>query len=225
MTNDIWHMVTDPRSFWYNRVSPIARAGIELATHKDWRGVNRTAVEQLQDVATWIVPASMEGFVPGASTRETGVVESLGRSVGVMSRKDTAVTQVREMARDYNRNSRDPTAIAWQKSRDQETLPDSAYRDLDSLLEAGDLKGAKREYDRLIREGHKPSVIAARYRNFRPFTGTVARDKTFYNSLSKQNRKLYDRARAEHQQQNERFKQIKGTVPTPDEAQTPAFAE
>lgn len=208
VTNDIWHMITDPRSFWYNRLSPITRTAIELTTHKDWRGVNRNVIEQVQDVASWIVPASMEGLVPGSSKRETGVVESLGRSVGVMSRKDTAITQMREMARDFNRDSEDPDARAFQKSRDQETLPDSAYRDLDMLLEAGDLKGARKEYDRLVREGHKPSVIAARFRNFRPFTGTVERDKAFYNSLSTKERKLYDRARAEHQQQYERFKKI-----------------
>lgn len=208
VVGDIWHAVTDPRSFWYNRFSPITRTVIEASTKKDWRGVNRTTVEQMEDVASWIVPTSMEGLVPGAVKRDSSVLESAGRSMGVMSRKDTPATRIADMARDFNRDSKDPQAVAYQKARDQETLPESAYRDLDTLLESNDLKAAKKEYDRLVKEGHKPNVIATRYRNFRPFTGTVERDKAFYNSLSLRNRKLYDRARAEHQEQNERFKKI-----------------
>ena len=101
VVQDAWHLLTDPRSFWYNRISPISRTLIETTTKKDWRGMNRDALEQIEDAASWIVPISAEGFVPGATSRGTGIPAAVMQSVGVMSRKDTPAMEVRDLARTF----------------------------------------------------------------------------------------------------------------------------
>jgi len=63
---DAWHMFTDPRGFWYNRLSPLLRTLTELATSRDWRGIKRTSLEQLGDFLRWAVPAGTAA--PGTPT-------------------------------------------------------------------------------------------------------------------------------------------------------------
>jgi hypothetical protein len=167
-----------------------------------------------------------QGLVPGARTRDESLPTAALRSVGLMSRRDTPTMRIKDLARDFNRQSSDPAARSWQKSRDQETLPDSDYRKLDTLLEADDLKGAKKEYDRLVGSGHRAVRIAARFRTIRPFTGTRERDQDFYNSLSDGQKKVYDRALADQREQGKRFFSMFGTpAQTNDAEEVPAFSE
>ena len=44
---DVVHLMSDPRGFTFNRLSPVVgRGGLELATERDYRGVKRNFFEQ-----------------------------------------------------------------------------------------------------------------------------------------------------------------------------------
>lgn len=207
VAQDVWHMFTDPRSFWYNRISPLARTAVELATSRDWRGIRRSGIEQLGDLASWLAPVGFEGFLPGARGRELTPVQMIGQSVGVMSRKFTAASEIRPWAQSFNRQSADPGARLWQKQRDQEVTPESDYSRLTTALEMNDLDRARREYDRLIAGGHKAEVVQRYYAHARPFTGTVARERDFVAQLSPRQAEVYRRAQAEHSAIYQRLQQ------------------
>ena len=116
--------------------------------------------------------------------------------------------------------------VTGRNHRDQETLPDSDYQKLDMLLENNDLKAAKVEFDRLIKTGHLAGRIAGRFKSLRPFTGTRGRDVEFYNSLSDEQKKMYDRAKNEQQEQAKRFFAMFQSQPqTNNTEDVPAFSE
>ena len=224
--SDIWTLLTEPRQFISGRTAAPARIGVEAITGRDWRGVKRDTLEQMDDAMLQLVPMWAQGLVPGARGRDESLTAAAGRTFGVMSRRDTPGMRIHNLAADFNRSSSDPAARSWQKARDQETLPDSDYRRLDTLLEANELKAAKKEYDQLVASGHRAVRIAARFRTLRPFTGTRERDLEFYNSLTDEQKKVYDRAKTEQQEQAKRFFSMFRSVPQTNKTEdVPAFAE
>jgi hypothetical protein len=208
---DAWHMFSDPRSFWYNRVSPITRTAIEATTSRDWRGIKRTSLEQIEDFASWVVPVPLEGLVPGARSRETTLASAALQSVGVGSRKASPASDIRDKAADFNRSSNDPAARRYQERMDAETHAESDYRRLDDALDAGDQKRAAREYRALIDSGHKPERIDERYREIHnPFTGTQGREKQFKQTLSGPVLRQYAEAMKERQTRLDKFHAMLG---------------
>jgi hypothetical protein len=207
VVQDAWHMLYDPRSFWYNRVSPIARTAVELGTSRDWRGIKRTSVEQLGDLANWLVPVGFEGLLPGARGRELTPAQMAGQSVGIMTKRYTAATEVRAWAKDFNQHG-DPAARTWQKQREQQTLPESDYNKLTTLLEMDDLAGARKEYQRLLKKGHTARAMNARYSGSHPFTGTIVREAAFVAQLDPNQARIYRRAQAEHTRTYQQFRRM-----------------
>lgn len=56
---DVQHMITDPRSFAYNRLSPIIRTATEAMTGRDDRGIRKSAYGQFKDFVSWAIPISV----------------------------------------------------------------------------------------------------------------------------------------------------------------------
>ncbi len=222
IVGDMWHMLMDPKSFAAGRLSPLARIAYETISQRDLRTgarkeppiatewmPGRVAQNLVVDLAKWLLPVGSEGFMPGAAGREQGPADTLLGSVGVGSRKFTANTQVSEWARDFNRNSPDPAARTHQRQSDAAAHGESAYRQLDALLDAGKLDLASTEYEELLKDGHKADSVAKRYSQVnRAFTGANAREHDFKASLNPQQIAIYERAIDERKQRQSAFQQM-----------------
>jgi len=222
IVNDLYHLARDPVSFASGRFGPLTRTAIEAVTQRDMRtGARikvpietnssplRSAEIAVKQLASWLVPVGMEGLLPGAAGREqTGPGQVALSLVGVGSRKFTAQTQVSDWARTFNRNG-DASARTYQRHRDDEARGESDYRKLDALLDAGKLDQAAEEYAELVKDGHKPESVQARYDKTKPmFTGKKDREDLFVQSLSAGQRQIYDRATQEREERAARFKQM-----------------
>lgn len=80
---DIQHLITDPRSFVYYRLSPgIMKPAIEAVTARDNWGRKRDATEQLKDWATAAVPIAGQGFF---AKKDYDLYQSIMGSFGISS--------------------------------------------------------------------------------------------------------------------------------------------
>lgn len=208
LVNDIYHLVTDPKSFWQGRLGPLPRTAYEAIGQRDMRtearisvpfetqsAVWRSAQIAAKDLLQWLVPVWTEGLLPGAAGKEQTGPGQVGLAlVGVGSRKYTAQTEVYQWAKDFNRDSTDPAARLYQQQRDSEARGESAYRKLDALLDAGDTQQAAQEFQSLVAEGHRPQSVMAHYDRMQPFTGSAARERAFVQQLSATENGVYQRA-------------------------------
>ncbi len=219
IVGDFYHLLTDPKSFAAGRLSPFARIGIESITGRDLRTgarkeppiqtefvPSRVAQNAVMDVINWLTPIPADGLLPGAAGKEQTAAGMLLSSIGVGNRKFTASMQIRDLAADFNRNSEDPATRDFQLKRDGSAWGNSDYRKLDALLDAGDLAGARQEYDGLLKDGKVPANIEGRYERQAPFTGNQKREAKFLESLTPKQRELYEKARAEQTARNQVFK-------------------
>ena len=208
IVQDAFHLAFEPRSFWYNRMSAFTRTATEVATQRDWRGVKRTPIEQVEDMLSWLVPAGVEGMVPGTrKANEQSFVSAALGSAGIGSRKATAGQEIRELATSYVQEHGDAAAKRELEYQDKVSHPESAYRDLDNALDGGNVKEAKAEYDLLLTKGFTPKAVFEHYDVFsekgtlkRPWTGRIATERAFFNSLTEPQRKAYLRAVEERKQ-------------------------
>lgn len=205
--------------FLTGRLGPWTRSIIEGIFGRDLRtggrkdllfktdsGVLRAAEIVAQDLADWLIPIGFEWLKPNQAAREQTTAGTIALGlVGVGSRKYSPATKVFDWAREFNRHSEDPAARTWQRQRDESTYEESIYRKLDNLLAAGDFKRARSEYEELIKDGHTPENIAARYRRATYFTGSRAREEDFRESLTSDQAKVYDTAQAERAARGEQF--------------------
>lgn len=224
IVNDIWHLMQDPVSFAAGRLGPLSRAMIEAFTQRDMRTGTRIPVPfeteskslravqvLIKDLAEWLIPAGAEGLMPGAKGRgDTSIGQVALATLGVGSRKYTAQTQTYELARDFNHSSNDPGVQLAQKRRDAEAHAASAYSRLDNLLDAGDTRAARGEYEALLAEGYKDDSIERHYQaTERPFTSSNSeQEAAFREWMDKHHPKLYDKAIAEREKLEDAFYQM-----------------
>jgi hypothetical protein len=219
----MWHLLSDPASFAAGRLAPITKIGIEdgIMGGRDLRtGARkdvpidtqsksfRMAQNIVMDLVNWITPIPFESALPGSQGRDQTAAGMALSSVGVGSRKFSAVGQIHDLAAQFNRNNPDKAAQAFQAKRDNNTFGHSDYSKLDNLLDAGDTAGAQKEYQALLDEGKKPSTIEARYDRTIPFTGNQDREMQFRASLTPEQQKLYARAREEQQARQKAFSNL-----------------
>ncbi len=83
MPSDIMHMLTDPRSFVWNRLNPmLTRIGMEAGTGRDQWGHERSGMQQVEDIGRNVLPIPVQG-IPGLRTsREETNAEAVGRAMG-----------------------------------------------------------------------------------------------------------------------------------------------
>ena len=210
IVGDFWHALTDPKSFAAGRLSPFSRIGIESVTGRDLRTgarkeppiqtewvPGRVAQNVVVDLANWMTPITVEGMLPGAAGREQTLGSMALSSVGIGSRKFTAGMEIHDLARDFNLSSDDPATRNAQNRKDAGAYAQSPYRKLDALLDAGELDKAGQEIKSLQAEGKTLDQIANRYeRNFY-YTGSAAREQSFYSKLTDKQKELYRKAKHE----------------------------
>lgn len=198
---DVQHLVTDPRRFIYNRLSPASRTTVEGVTSRDDRGMNRNFWEQAKDVASWLLP------IPTQKRSDQTITESIIGATGVANKKYSARNQIYEKVADWKKNNPDPKIQEQYEQARAETRADSPYKPLRDYVEKGDAKAVREEYQKLLKT-HTRDQIA---RSFvpKPFTGSAAGDAKFVRSLSPADQQLYNRAKSEQEKLRREFYRLK----------------
>ena len=198
---DVQHLLTDPRSFWYNRLSPITRTAGEYVTSRDDRGIKRSSAEQFVDFLSWFKPIPMQ-IRPGES-----VSQSLLASAGVPGRRYGKQQELYEVLDNWRSKQTDPAIKEAYDRQRQETHVQSIYGPLRLALASDNLTQARREYQKLL-QSRTPERITASLNPERPFTGSRATEAKFIAALSPEQKKIYEQAREERRRLRERLDQI-----------------
>lgn len=192
---DIWRLFKDTRQFVYGRLNPIfGRGTAELLTGRNYRGEKITASETFKEALTSWVPIQMRGLPGFKSLTETqrnatiNAWEQFLGSIGIQVSRYSPVSKVYQLANDWRK--------AQGEKEDRGTYPVSKYQPMRYALEDGDLKTAEIEYNKLVEAGLTPPKIMLGFREAlnHPFTGSTAKDRAFKNSLTPENKALYDEA-------------------------------
>jgi hypothetical protein len=77
---DILHLFTDPRGFFYNRLSPIGRAAVEGTTGRDQYGRKQSVTQQAKDFVGEALPIPFQGY---RKRSESGPLETGLTAVGI----------------------------------------------------------------------------------------------------------------------------------------------
>lgn len=199
IAGDVQHLFTDPRSFVYNRLSPISRAGVEALMGRDDRGIKRGVMEQLEDMASWLVPISMD-----KRSTETMTQKILG-SAGVRQANYSSIQQANNLAKDWTKKN------VKEKTIEMLSKDDKNYS-LTVMLQNGNDEGAKKLIDEMKKAGDKG--ISIKKRLLGPLTKNAATEAQFVNSLNPQQRKLYDQSRQARGALYQKYLELGGSMPT-----------
>lgn len=193
---DMWRLATDPSTFVKNRLNPLySRTALEFITKKDNFGRPRDSLEQLQDLAQTIIPISFR------SDKERTLWENFLGALGVVNKRFTAETQVRQFVADFNKSKGNKPAI--------QIIEESPYLQLRRALENGDTKRADKELTKL-ETSKSEDIILKYFDNYadRPFAGSKANDEEMLQGLSDAKRKIYTQAQKERQLVSARFDEL-----------------
>jgi hypothetical protein len=172
---DVIHLMSDPRGFTFNRLSPVVgRGGLELATERDYRGVKRNFFEQMTDL--------LKSGIPISFNRKNGqnVLESFGNAFGVQNQRYDAVQNIYQKAADFKAENKIQTPYETIYNPDEDK-----FKALRNAVYDGNQPLAKKEYEKLkleipadkIRDHFRRSLTMT-------FTGSKENDLKFYNSLN-----------------------------------------
>lgn len=209
---DIWRAFNDSRKFIYGRLSPIVgRGAIELLTGKNYRGEKTTHLETLQDMlASWIpiTLRNLPGFdklSPSQANRTVSAYESFLGALGLQISRHSPINRTYQLAHDYMR--------AQGEKEDRGSYPISKYQQLRYALEDADIERAAAEIQRLrTEENLVGGKLAKGFHEslFHPWTKGKAMDHKFRDSLSKDDRMLFDEAENQRRRVWSRFNQAVG---------------
>lgn len=190
LLGDVQHLVTDPRSFWYNRMSPFIRTATEYVTGRDDRGIRRSSAEQLADAAAWFQPISLQ------KRSDMTHAQALLAGAGISSKSDTRQQELYKVMDDWRQKQKDPKiAEAYDRWR-KETHADSPYTALRHALQNEDYKQAAVENKKLLAIRNQAQIMQA-LSPLKPFTGSKVAEVKFIQAMTPEQKKLYDKARAE----------------------------
>lgn len=162
-----------------------------------------------KDVAEWMTPMAVDGFIGGAAKGQTGPGQMIAATVGISSKKESATSKIYDLAGQFNRNSKDAAARSFQQERDNSSGPPSDYRILDNLLDAGKLDAAQKAYDALRAGGHAAKSIAAHFDRNLYYSGNAQRERSFVASLTPEQRSIYQQAAAERAARRQVFDRLR----------------
>lgn len=194
---DLYRSVKDHRAFWYARLNPlIGKGGVQYLSGTDWRGQKVSAGKTTKELLTQPVPLALRPLVGIGNTPLSGWEEIAG-AAGLKISRYSVSGEMRTKAHEWMAASRDPKIQAAEARYQQTTFPDSDYKPLREALIKNDVRGARQTYDALLRT-RTPEQISRAFSTERPFTGSNAAERQFYNSLSAEDKELYQQAKKEH---------------------------
>jgi hypothetical protein len=103
MPSDIFHGLTDPRDFAYNRLNPLlVRTTVEGITGHDIRGQKVGAERQVVDLLKNVTPISLQNFVPAFRYPDQTAAEGAMKGLGLAVSQDVspALRLARQLASD-----------------------------------------------------------------------------------------------------------------------------
>jgi hypothetical protein len=206
---DIIHLLSDPRGFTFNRLSPvIGRGSIELATGRDYRGVKRDFLDQMGDLLKSGIPISMN------HKNGQNILETFGNALGVQNQRYDAQQNIQQKAADFKsaNNIKVPYETIYNPDDDK-------FSALRNAIHEGNQKLAQSEFNKL-KGIIPPSKI---YQHFklslnRTLTGSRANDQKFYNGLNEVGKIEYKMAQDLQRSRLKMALSLKTTLPeTPQE--------
>jgi hypothetical protein len=193
---DMVRFMADTRAFTYARLNPITGVGpLQLATGTDWRGNKVTAGQTLKQLAQQPIPLIARPLAGTANTPLTGL-EQLAGDIGLKISRYSAQSEVRKLAHQWMANSTNPKLRAEEERFQKESFGDSDYKPLREALINNDTKAFKEAYQKLL-ETKDASLIARTMNNPKPLSGAAARETAFRNSLTPDQKILYEQAKKE----------------------------
>lgn len=218
LLGDVQHLITNPRTFWYNRLAPITRTISEYVTGRDDRGIKRSSVEQLGDFLKWFQPIPFQRR-PGERLREQLLTAAAVPSV--MASKQQELYQILDRWR--SRQTDPKIKEAYDRER-QETHIQSPYTELRASLKMGDIAKAHTLYQSLLQSKtpevidramrpwsggtFNPKTMTTTPRKVKPFSGSHKAEKAFLKTLTPSQLNVYNRARQEREQLYQTFLQM-----------------
>lgn len=199
---DVQHLITDPRSFWYNRMGPMTRTASEYVTGRDDRGIKRSSMEQLADVASWFRP------IPLQSRSDQTIAQNILQSAGISGRTYGAQQQLYEILDRWKSKQTDPRIVEAYERQRKETHADSPYTPLRHALQKNDTEAAVEAYRKLL-TARRPAAIDAALKPGKPFSGSLETERKFRSSLDGEQKKIYDKAVEERKELYRRFLAVK----------------
>lgn len=194
------------------RKSPIVDLLWQGATGKDFRG---KPISLSEAVLRSITPISAEPLA-GEGQGKTKAVEAAGQFAGLSAfQQETphALRRVTQLARQFKRKEKVPEV---------EGFIDSPYLPLVNALRKGQTEVAKKALEELKKERKEYQIedyfnAYARHR----YTGSAEREERFVESLTTEDRNLYQQVQASNEQVQERFFDLIGGSPRPYRPQRP----
>lgn len=174
---DLWRAVTDPRSFWMARVNPTTvRTGVEALTGRDWRGVQRNALEQGKDFLEQPIPMAL------VTKDDRKLWETALSAMGLTVKRESAIRDVVKMAADWRKKNnirQEPGDFQYDPERDP-------YRRLKIALAIDDEAAARKAWQELRADPALKNKASSHMNNYlsRSFSGSQADEGKFKNSLS-----------------------------------------
>jgi len=176
---DVLHLIENPIQFWMSRLNPVfGRTLLEAGTGRDYFGRKRSAVEQLWDAASTVMPVSVR------FGRERSIYESLANGFGITARRYNDADQAFKLAQKWKDKHGIQSKGEFVYDSDKDPL-----RPLKLALANGDEAGAVKELKKLKAGKSKYNTDFAlneyfnRYATMR-FTGSAENDRKFIDSLS-----------------------------------------
>lgn len=207
---DLNHAMQDFGQFMFVRLNPLySRTIIEGMFGRDIYGKKKTVLDNAKDLALTTVPIGFRGiFDPNKKLWETFMA-----SMGVTPRLQTPVMEMNQLVRDWKKRSTDPTIQAEVKRLEGSVFPPSDYEPLRRALYNDDRKAARQEVDKLMKTPGRtfPRIIEAIDPFHRlpasgaavpkSFTHHPKLEPAFLQSLTPQQRVVYDKAVAQRQRE------------------------
>jgi len=161
---DMYHLIEDPRGFWYNRVNPLwGKPVIELASGKDINGQKESFVDGVKNILKSFTPIPVQGAIRNnqGQTVLQGVTSTLLQSIGISNFPSKT-----EAEKEIGNISFGHRTLAGESERQQKRYSD--YADLKNdymmgrLNSMDDVKSKAKESGLILTRNMMKAIIASR---------------------------------------------------------------
>lgn len=201
---DLMRLATDTRAFISARVNPTLQTVDQMRTGINYRGEKVSFLDTVEEFLAKYIPLTARSLPGLRDLTETSrnspltPLEQYAGSAGLKISRYSPISETYKLADQWMKDQGKPS--------DTGTYPVSKYQQLRYALEDGDEDRAGVEYDKLLagttpeklRQGFNESIL-------HPFTGTKKSDADFADSLSPQDRAIYDLAVEKRKDMQQKF--------------------
>ena len=208
---DLYRLLTDTRAFVYARLNPLGGRGIvQGLSGTDWRGQKVTGLETAKELGTQPIPLTLRPLFGLGNSPLAGWEQLLG-SAGIVIKRYSAQTEMHKKAHDWMADSNDPKIKAADERYRKETFADSDYKPLREALINNDYATATQAFQKLL-QTKDAKQIDITMNHPRPMTGNQAWEPRFVNSLSPEDRVLYNQAKSEQRELMKKYHTLRAAM-------------